>query len=122
VSGGVPASNEDREGAIAQLRDHFAEGRIGPEELAARIERAYRARRLVEVRAVLRDLPAPRRRAPLADILRDPRRHLGLFVAVCALLIGVWLATGGGVASWPLVVALGWGVVVLVQLLGTRRS
>ena len=65
----VRASDADREQALAELRDGFAEGRITHETFAHRIDAALRARLNGELRRLVADLPEPRRRgtpAPLA--------------------------------------------------------
>jgi hypothetical protein len=57
------ASDEQRERAAAEIRDHFAAGRLDDEELAERRAAAYRARTQGELHALRADLPAlPRRR------------------------------------------------------------
>ena len=42
--GQIRVSDEQRERAAQQLRDHFAAGRITEEELSERVQRAYDAR------------------------------------------------------------------------------
>ncbi|HET8606799.1 MAG TPA: DUF1707 domain-containing protein [Gaiellaceae bacterium] len=61
----IRASDADREGAVAQLREHAAEGRLTLEEFADRVSSAYRARTTVELDELASDLPpstAPARR------------------------------------------------------------
>jgi hypothetical protein len=57
----VRASDADREQALAELRDGFAEGRLTHETLAHRIDAALRARLSGELHLVVADLPKPRR-------------------------------------------------------------
>src|SRR5258708_34056708 len=52
------ASDEDRERSAENLREHFAAGRIGEDELAERLEAGYAARTLAELGGVVHDLPA----------------------------------------------------------------
>jgi hypothetical protein len=57
----VRASDAEREQALAELRDGFAEGRITHETLAHRIEEALRARLSGDLHNVVADLPKPQR-------------------------------------------------------------
>src|SRR5581483_8438430 len=73
------ASDEDRERCAQSLREHFAAGRIGEDELADRLDAVYEARTTAELQAVGRDLtvlarvpadlpravPVPQRLAPV---------------------------------------------------------
>lgn len=109
----VRASDAEREAVVARLRDHAAEGRLDPDELADRVERAYAATTRAELSALTRDLPAPvpgSSRAPLrrraAGLMRG---DVGAFVLVNAMLIVIWAASGGGY-FWPIWPLLGWGL------------
>jgi DNA-binding PadR family transcriptional regulator len=53
----IRISDADRERAVAQLRDHFAEGRLTREELDERIMAALTARTAGDLRLVKADLP-----------------------------------------------------------------
>jgi hypothetical protein len=54
----------DREGAAAELREHFAQGRLTLEELLARVETAFTAATHGEISLATRDLPRePRNRS-----------------------------------------------------------
>jgi DUF1707 SHOCT-like domain/Cell wall-active antibiotics response LiaF, C-terminal len=53
----VLASDAEREGALARLRDAVGEGRLTLEELAVRVEAALGARTRSDVEAVVADLP-----------------------------------------------------------------
>jgi hypothetical protein len=57
----VRASDAQREQALAELRDGFAEGRLTQETFAHRIDAALRARLSGELHIVLSDLPKPQR-------------------------------------------------------------
>ena len=52
-------SDADRDHAAALLRDHFAAGRLTPEELDARLTATLNAHTLGDLRPVLADLPRP---------------------------------------------------------------
>ena len=79
------ASDHDREQAVAQLKAHYADGRLADAELAWRSDAAYRAVALRELEWLVSDLPA---RAP-ARRRRRPAPVLPL--ALLVLAIAVWL-------------------------------
>jgi hypothetical protein len=109
------ASDQDRDLAAQQLRDHFAAGRLSEDELNERIERAYSAKTRQQLDDLLTDLPAlPATRQQLRVELAERRRHLqrrliqesggGLAIfAVCAV---IWAANGTHSGFWPAWVAL----------------
>ena len=82
----VRASDHDREAAVALLKAHYADGRLGDHELGSRTEAAYRAVGVRELEWLISDLPSasppPRRR-------RSPVLPVVLLVAAIAL----WLVT-----------------------------
>jgi hypothetical protein len=85
----IRISDADRESATARLREHFAEGRLSPEELDERLSAALSAKTAGDLRRVMADLPGP---AP---------------VAVHAAPLGPGAAGGGlvfrrGPRLWPL--------------------
>jgi hypothetical protein len=55
----IRVSDADRERAAARLREHFAEGRLSPDELDERIAAALTAKTVGDVRRILADLPGP---------------------------------------------------------------
>ncbi len=104
------ASDEDRERSAENLREHFAAGRIGEDELAERLESVYAARTLAELEGVVHDLPAlpisaAARRAELAERRAELRRHLvqqaGGSLTPFVICTIVWAASGGGAGFWP---------------------
>lgn len=56
---GPRASDADRERFAAELHDHFAEGRLGLEELQRRLDLVFSAETLVDLYALTSDLPHP---------------------------------------------------------------
>jgi uncharacterized membrane protein len=44
--------------------------------------------------------------------------HLGVYVAVNLLLVGIWATTGAGY-FWPIWPMLGWGVAIVIQAWAT---
>lgn|GEM_PF-4216960 len=53
----VRVSDQQREEAARQLREHFAAGRLTPDELDERLQAAYGARTEPELERLLADLP-----------------------------------------------------------------
>src|SRR5205823_3540694 len=47
----------DREAVAAQLREHFADGRLTLEELNERLDQAFAAKTKADLNTVMRDLP-----------------------------------------------------------------
>jgi hypothetical protein len=89
-------SDRERDEVTTQLRDHAAEGRLSPEELDERVERALAARTGTDLDAVLADLP---RRQTVPE-RGDGVRGLSGLVAIAVLLVSIWLVTGAGY-FWP---------------------
>jgi hypothetical protein len=123
-TGGAPAaglesqdlrvSDSERERVVDELREHGATGRLDVDELADRVEHAYRARTRADLAVPLADLPdVRRRRARRAAAVAGLRHHFTAFAAVNLLLIGVWGATGG--CFWPVWPLMGWGIGVAMH-------
>ena len=51
-------SDAEREAAAAELREHFASGRLDQEELNERLDRAFAARTRADLNALFTDLPS----------------------------------------------------------------
>ncbi len=106
------ASDEERERAASEIREHFAHGRLTADELADRIGRAYSAQTTDELAALQADLPAfPRDpRAELAARRSELSRHLvqqtGAALVPFAVCVAVWLSSGAHGGFWPIWVAL----------------
>ena len=58
---GVRVSDAERDEAISQLRERFAEGRLTQDTFIHRVEAALRARDRRDLAQLLADLPSPRR-------------------------------------------------------------
>src|SRR6266550_2633029 len=107
----IRVSDADRDRVTARLREHFAEGRLTPDELDERISAALNAKTFGDLRPLMADLPepvpAPARPAPPPRPVgpppwvahrRGPRlMPLLMLVALVALVApagGGWLVLG----------------------------
>jgi hypothetical protein len=115
-------SDQEREQAGQQLREHFAAGRISEDELNDRVQAVYAARTQQELRAQLSDLPAlPATAAEMKAELAQRRRHLqrrliqesGGGLALFVLCTGIWASNGASGSFWPIWVAL----IVIIPLI-----
>jgi len=118
----VRVSDQERERAAQELREHFAAGRLTEEELDDRVQRAYSARTAQELRALRADLPqlplSPQeQKAALAARRSQLQRRLiqesGGGLAVFAICVIVWTTSGAHGQFWPIWVA----IIVLIPLL-----
>jgi hypothetical protein len=116
---GVRVSDEDRERAAAEIREHYAAGRLNDDELSDRLNAIYSARTGTELAAVRTDLPVlpaneraelARRRSQLQrTLLQEAGGGVGAFL-VCTV---IWVAAGAVGTFWPIWVAL----IALIPLL-----
>jgi fatty acid desaturase len=93
------ASDGEREVVVRALRDHAAAGRLDPDELDERLERAYNAQIRADLVPLVADLPAaPRVTSPA------PRRRsypeLTPVILIAVMLVAIWALTGAGY-FWP---------------------
>jgi hypothetical protein len=104
------ASDADRERYAQSLREHFAAGRLGEDELSERLDEVYAARTVAELETVVHDLPAlpvsaAARRAALAERRAELRRHLmqqaGGALTPFVICTVVWAASGASAPFWP---------------------
>jgi hypothetical protein len=121
-AGDLRASDEQREGAAQEIREHFAAGRLTDEELSDRVQAAYGARTEGDLKTLLADLPKlpaspAQRKAELVQRRRHLQRRLlqeagggGALFVLCTV---IWLASGAHGQFWPVWVLL----VVLIPLL-----
>ncbi len=107
-------SDQDRDRALREIREHFAAGRLTDDELSDRVQAIHEARTASDLRQLLADLPrlpaAPaEQRAALARRRGHLQRQLlqqtggGLIPFVICMVI--WLGSGAQ-GIWPLWVAL----------------
>ena len=108
-------SDQQRERAVQDIREHFAAGRLTEDELSDRVQAAYAAQTQRELAAQLADLPklpatAAERKAELSARRSELQRRLiqeagggaGAFV-ICT---GIWAASGASGFFWPIFIAL----------------
>ena len=87
-------SDAERDEVATLLRDAAAEGRLTPDELDERVEKALSARTGADLDALLADLP--RKRALPAPPRGEGMRNFSLLVGIALLVTGVVLAAGVG--------------------------
>jgi hypothetical protein len=108
--GNLRASDEDREAAALQIREHYAAGRLDDGELSSRLSAVYGAKTQGDLAALRADLPAlpptvaaqkaalVQRRSHLTRrLLQQGGASLGLFV-MCTV---IWAASGASGFFWP---------------------
>jgi hypothetical protein len=113
--GNLRASDEQRDRAAAEIREHYAAGRLTDEEMTERLQGAYDARTVGDINALLADLPklpatraeqkaeiAQRRHELQRRLLQEAGGGSGAFI-ICTV---IWLASGASGFFWPIFVAL----------------
>jgi uncharacterized protein DUF1707 len=108
--GQIRASDADRDQAAEALREHFAAGRLGEDELSERLDAVYRATTMQELEHLRGDLPnlpaSPRAsRAELQHRRAELRRQLlqragGAFTPFTICVV-IWAASGADAPFWP---------------------
>ena len=104
-------SDEQRDRAAQEIREHFAAGRLTDDELSDRIQAVYSARTEQELNKLLADLPklpaspaqqkaelAARRSVLRRRMLQEAGGGLGGF----ALCTGIWVVSGASGTFWPI--------------------
>ena len=130
---GQRVGDRQRDDVQAVLGLGFALGYLDVEELDDRTGQALTATTGADLARLTADLPVaelrdrdPARRATLARAARlGVRIHLGAYVVVTLLLLGVWLLvglTGGGWFPWPVWPILGWGIGVASHAVPVHRT
>lgn len=118
----IRVSDQERDRAAGQLREHFAAGRLTEDELNERVQGVYSARTQQQLQDLLSDLPllpATRQevKAELAERRRQLQRRLiqesGGGLALFGLCVAIWASDGAQGQFWPVWVAL----VVIIPLI-----
>lgn len=87
----------ERDAAMAQLREHFAAGRLTFDELTERIDIALTAKTQRQLDRLMADLPRPPRVNRTEDALPAPATDAGRFLVFAMLLFAL--------ATWVLMMA-----------------
>jgi hypothetical protein len=131
MDGSIRASDADRDRVTAQLRDHFAAGRITPGELDERLSAALNAKTFGDLRRIMADLPGPvpaplgaappplRATPAWAVRRRPPIPPLILLALLAALLIP---GTGWLLAAFVNVILLFWLMTFAIGAFTLGRS
>ena len=106
------ASDAQRDSAAAEIREHYAAGRLSEDEFTDRLDAVYQARTQGELRELRRDLPAlavdtkgelaERRHKLRGELIQETGGALVPFFICTA----VWAFTGAGGTFWPIWVSL----------------
>jgi hypothetical protein len=120
-SGGVRASDADREALAGELREHSVAGRLDTDELEDRLQATYAARTTAQLDALRRDLPpssgqvAVSQRQRRSQLTRRMLQETGGSAGAFLVCTGIWLASGAHGQFWPV-----W--VLIIVLLTAGRS
>jgi len=126
----IRVSDADRDRVTAQLRDHFAAGRITPGELDERLSAALNAKTFGDLRRIMADLPGPVPAllgAAPAPVRATPawavRRHPPFPPLILLALFAVLLIPGAGwlLAAFVNVILMFWLMTVVVGALAFGR-
>ena len=120
----VRVGDPERERTAARLGQAFTQGYLSMQEYETRLGQAFAAQTVGALNDLIADLPVerisrrdPRRRAARhAAARRGVQIHLGVYLAVSLLMIGIWLATAVAAGEWyfwPVWPILGWGIGVV---------
>ena len=126
----IRVSDTDRDRVTAQLRDHFAAGRITPGELDGRLPAALNAKTFGDLRRITADLPGPVPALPRAappPLRATPawavrRRHPPFPPLILLALLAALLIPGGLLAAFVNVILLFWLMTFIVGAFAFGRS
>jgi DUF1707 SHOCT-like domain len=130
MDGSIRVSDADRDRVTAQLRDHFAAGRITPGELDERLSAALNAKTFADLRRIMADLPGPVPALPRAappPLRATPawavrRRHPPFPPLILLALLAALLIPGGLLAAFVNVILLFWLMTFIVGAFAFGRS
>ena len=124
-AGHLRASDAERDRVVEDLRAHAAAGRLAPEELEDRVERALAATTRADLAAVQADLPADSPAAPSA-VRRPGTRGATLraewlnYAFVAVVLLTIWALTGAD-GFWPIWPLGFWGAALAIKSTATAH-
>ncbi len=121
------AGDIDRQKTAARLGQALAQGYLALPEYDQRVQEAFQTQTTGELRELVADLPIdrirradPRRRAAKAAAARKSVGiHFAAFLAMTAIVLVVWAATGVGY-FWPIWPILGAGIGLVSHALAVR--
>jgi Domain of unknown function (DUF1707) len=124
----VLASDSDRERTVTILRNESVSGRLSADELSSRLDKAFAAKTLGDLRALIADLPEGNVN-PLNDLISGAVNtgmtvfRVGLWLTIGAVVVGVFAPIIAGLAatghSGAALVAT--GLLVAVIVFGSAR-
>ncbi len=131
IAPSVRAGDRERERVANQLGSALAQGYLEMGEYETRLQAAFAAHTIAELRDIVADLPLaqlrrndPRRRAARrAAARRGVQIHLAGYLAMVVIVLTVWLAVGltaGAWYFWPVWPILGAGIGVIGHALPIR--
>jgi Domain of unknown function (DUF1707) len=113
IAAPVRASDADRERVAAILRGAAGQGLLTLAEADERLAQVYAATYVTDLAPLTADLPDGGRRFAPVDLRARARArgiaraHLGGYLALVLLMVGIWVATGADYYFWPVWPALG---------------
>lgn len=127
------AGDHDRERTAALLGQAMTQGYLDLGEYESRLDRAFAAQTLGELRATTEDLPVetlrrndPRRQAARRlAVRRSVHWHLAGYLAMTVIVLTVWLAVGVTAGSWyfwPVWPILGAGIGLAAHAVSVRPA
>lgn len=139
VDRNVRASDADRDATAGALRQHFAEGRLTPEEFDERLSASFAARTHGELADLTADLPSDQARYAL-PVSSEPaalpvrahttgvsatvwRAKAASYVTACLVCVLLWIVSGQPAGFWPIWVIGPGGIILLGQAIrGGQRG
>jgi hypothetical protein len=131
VSPAVRAGDDDRQATASLLGLALSQGYLDLADYDSRLQTAFAAQTVAELRALTADLPEatlrrndPQRAAARQRALRrGVQWHLAGYLAMVVIVLTVWLAVGLGTGAWyfwPIWPILGAGIGLLGHALPAR--
>lgn len=119
TTGGLRASDTERERTVETLRNHYETGHLGYAEFNERMERAYQATHSGDLTALVADLPGGYRQPSAPAVAAPPSRKepsgTGRTIAIIGLVVAALVGLGwltALVTSHPVITLLAAGAVV----------
>ncbi len=110
-------AREEVDATYRRLRRDYIEGRMTLADFEAEVERVYASAGVPEqavqpTNSAARSIALPR---------HSRREQVVPYAMVMAMLIGIWAVTGMGY-FWPIWPMMGWGIPVMLGVMGMRRG